>query len=153
MTSPRISLGSLSNTLYSFCDVNVVSMRIEQEVAYVFPGALASRPRSEQLNWITVRLRPAAAGLQSFVQLPPQISLPLMIQNRAPFICIGDRRTVSPRDVPTPLPLIEPEPTYRINVGSSSHLVMTKNPRLKENADPDAAAVSHLQSKAFKYLF
>lgn len=136
----------------SFRDVNVVSMRIEQEVAYVFPGTLASRPGPEELNWKTVGLRPAAARLQRFVEPPSQIISPFVIQDRLPFKCIRTSNALL-RFVPKPFPNIKSYATDSVNVGGTSNFVMTENARLKENADSISASVVRPVPESVQYPF
>lgn len=133
--------------------MNVVAVRVEQEVADVFPGPLVSCPRSEELNGKTVRLRPASAGLQRFVESPSQISPPFVVQHRASRICIAG--TVDPiqRVVPTPFPDIESYAAHSINVGGPPNFVMTKDAGLKENAHPRPAPRVDITSEPIKDLF
>jgi hypothetical protein len=146
---------SKSNQVFhrSFRDVYVVSMRVEQEVANVFPGTLDSGPWSEQLNWITVGLRPAAARLQRFVEPPSQILPAFVIQHRAPRICINDTSNPIQRMIPTPFPNIEPNATDGIYVGGPPNLVMTEDTGLEENANLPSAPVIHFTPESIKDLF
>jgi len=146
MTSPRI-------IHYSFCDVNVIAMRIEQEVADVFPWTLTSGPGPKELDWKTVRLRPTTVVLQGLIELPTKILASFDIQFRVPFIFAGNQETTTQRSVPLSLPILESDPTHRIDVGRSSNLVMTENARLKENTNSSLPTVSRINSKEFQYPF
>ena len=108
-------------------------MRVKEKVADEFPRPLFSGPRSEELNWKTVRLGPATTVLQSFVEPPSQVVSSLLIQNLLSFKCIVRASNSLLRDVPLPFPNIEPDATDRINIGCTSDFVMTEDAGLKEN--------------------
>ena len=133
--------------------MNVISVRVEQEITDLFPGTLASGPRTEQLNRISARLRPPAARLQSFIKLPTKVLAPFMQKDRPPYLSVGDARTALPRVVPKPFPLIKATPVYGVDVCCASHLVMTKDSRLKKDSNSFPSLPPGPQSKCFKYPF
>src|SRR5215218_394155 len=68
---PNFFEQSLSRSL---CYMDVIAMSVEQEIANVSPWSFAPGPWAEELNRITVRLRPAAIKLQRFVESPSQVA-------------------------------------------------------------------------------
>jgi len=133
--------------------MDVITMRVKEEVAYVFPGTLFSGPGPEELNWKTVGLRPAATVLQSFIEPPSQIVLPFFIQYRSPFKCTVRARNALPRFVPTPFPNIKSHATDSINVCGTPNFMVTEDARLKENANFVSAPRRHVPPEAIKYVF
>jgi hypothetical protein len=133
--------------------MNVVSMRMEQKVAYVSPRALSSRPGPKELYRITEWLGPATPRLQTFVQLPTQIVLPFVIQNRAACIQIAGTRNKMLCFVPTPFPNIQPYAANRIYIRGSPNFVMTEDAGLEENANFLSVRGVHFSPETIKDLF
>jgi hypothetical protein len=138
---------------FSLCDVNVISVRVEQKIAYLSPRSLASRPRTKKLNWITAGLGPSPARLQSFIELPTKVLAPLIHKNHAPYVYVRDARAAPLGFIPNPFPLIQASPSHGINISGAANFVMTKNSRPERDTDLDSAPTSYLQSEPFKYLF
>ena|SRR5678815_5734315 len=131
--------------------MDVIPVCVKEEITYVFPGTLFSRPRSEELNWKTVRLRPASTVLQSFIEPPSQVISAFLIHDALSFNRIVRASNFLLRRVPSPFPGVEPDTADRVNVSRTSNLVMTKDPGLKENANSVSAAIGYLTSKSIEY--
>src|SRR5688572_12752197 len=99
-------------------------MREQQRIADSVPGPLAARPGSEQLDWITFRLRPASIGLNGFIETPAEIELPRAID------IAGGYRTV-----PVGFPRIQSAAGHSVNIGRAADLMMTHDTRLEEYLD------------------
>ena len=130
--------------------MNMIPVRVEQEIAYRFPGTFASGPWAKELNRVTVRLSPATIGLQCFVEPPSQIYLSLVVQQPAPFLCTPDACAVLPRLVPTTLPNIESYATHPVNICGTTHLVMAEDARFKEDANYVLALALRTSSEKIK---
>ena len=110
-------------------------MRVQQEIADVFPWPFSARPRAEKLDGIAIRLRPLAIPLERFVKPPPEVFLLLFFRDQAPLEQRCSSRSTLHRLVPAELPLVESEAVNRIDVGSASDLVMAENSGFKENTN------------------
>src|SRR5262245_38654207 len=115
--------------------MDVVTVRMEQRIADVFPRPFAAGPRAEELDRIAVRLSPAPVELECFVQPPAKIIFSFDIGNLLPLFCIEGPRSIRHCLIPTLFPAVESEPRHRVNICSSAALVVTDHTGLKEDAD------------------
>ena len=136
----------------SFRNMDVIPVRVKEEVADKFPGTLFSGPGSKELNWKTVRLGPASTVLQSFIEPPSQVVSSLLIQDLLSIKCIVRTNNFLLCDIPLPFPNIEPDAADCINVGRTSYFVMAEDTRLKENANSSSSS-RHFAPESFKYSF
>src|SRR5262245_14969396 len=97
--------------------MHVITMRIEQAIADIFPGTLGPCPRAEELDRVAGRLRPSPIHLQGFVEPPPQVLLAFSPRDGA--ACLGEGGPSGPleRSIPPLLPTIKPNAIDCIDVG------------------------------------
>jgi hypothetical protein len=126
-------------------------VRVEEEVADVFPGTLFSGPGPEELNWKTVGLRPATTVLQSLVEPPSQVISSFVIHDLLSFKCIVRACNLLPHRIPLTFPTIHSDTADGINVDSTSDSVMTEDSRLKENSNSVSAASRYVASEPIEY--
>src|SRR6516164_7053502 len=100
--------------------MNVIAMRVQQTIADVAPRSFNASPWSEELNRVTIRLRPSSVRLQRLVKAPTQVALPL------------DGRLVV---VPSLLPTIKANTAHRVNVGGASDLMVSYNAGSEKDSD------------------
>src|SRR2546425_889374 len=109
-------------------------MCIEQEITNVLPWAFASGPRSKELHRISIRLRPAAVDLQSFINPPSQVPAQFLFQYAALLFRVGGKSSAILCLIPTPFPNIDSNAIDGIDISSASNFVMAKDSLPKENS-------------------
>lgn len=130
--------------------MNMVSMRIQEPIADELPWSFAPRPRAEQLNRITIRLRPSSVILQRLVETPSQV-VPFLFHQFVARPSPPYHRLNSP--IPSCLPHIQPSAAHRIDIGGSANLMMPDGARLEYDVDRMCFRRSRLSGKSLKHLF
>ena len=148
----ELAIMSAIVNLSSLRHVDVISMGVEQKVAYLFPGTFAPGPWTKELNRIAVWLTPVSTRLQRLVELPTQVLLTLLVQEFA-FQKFIDSTKAAPNTIPTSFPLIESQPIHSINIDGSSKLMVAEDSRLKVDPNLCVFTPPRSGSKFFKYAF
>ena len=129
--------------------MNVVAVRAQQTIADKSPRSFASRPRSEELDRITVRLRPAAVALERFVKPPPQITLSFSSAGSAAWLLPSPCFAVH-RFIPTLFPNIHADSADGIDIGGAAHFVMSEDARPKKQRHRISSAKPGVHRKPFQ---
>lgn len=127
--------------------MNVIPVCMQQRIADEGPRSFTPRPWAEELDRITVRLRPSPVELERLVEPPTEILSPLFIGDTPSRCRIGSVSRARHCLAPALFPDFESKLADGVNICRPSDFMVTDDAGFEEEFDRIGLGITRVQGK------